>query len=149
MKPEQWEDRFWSLTFDLPSDLVAEELIDTFQSELNWYSGFFERYYLQQSYKSWQKLRPGPAVSKPPLLKNVSRDVLYFPALLFQICAVALHFLPPESAAIQLLKAEDIALRNHISERYSTKGKILRDHLRILLGRRLTGDPPCQTPKNF
>ncbi len=123
MKPEEWENRFWKVVGRLPSKPIIENLLDIFSSELNWYNAFFERYYLQQLYKSWQELVTGFAVSKQPLLKNVSRDVLYFPALVFQVCAVALHFMPPDSPALKLLSVNEIGRRYHLSEKYSDQGE--------------------------
>ncbi|KAE8450529.1 hypothetical protein EG329_006260 [Mollisiaceae sp. DMI_Dod_QoI] len=129
VKPEEWENRFWKVVGGLPSKPIIENLLDIFSSELNWYNAFFERYYLQQLYKSWQELVTGFAVSKQPLLKNVSRDVLYFPALVFQVCAVALHFMPPDSPALKLLSVNEIGRRYHLSEKYSDQGMEIMDTL--------------------
>lgn len=101
---------------------MIEGLLDIFHAELNWYSGFIERYYTQQLFKSWQELRSRAEVSEQPALKDVSRDVLYFAALLFQTCAVALHFIPPKSPAIKILKVEEMSCRDRLSETYSDQG---------------------------
>lgn len=96
--------------------------MEIFHSELNWYTGFVERYYIQQLYKSWQELQSRAELSKQPSLKDVPRDTLYFAALLFQICAVALHFVPPKTAAIKMLNVEEMSCRDRLSETYSDQG---------------------------
>lgn len=100
---------------------MIEELLDIYHAELSWYTGFLERYYLQKLHESWQELF---STDKPPL-KDVPRDVLYFAALLFQICAVVLYFMPPDSSAIKALNVEELSNRNRLSERYSNKGRFL------------------------
>ncbi|KUJ10325.1 uncharacterized protein LY89DRAFT_689606 [Mollisia scopiformis] len=129
VEPEQWEDQFWTLVAKLPSKSVSEDLIGIFMSEMNWHTGFFERYYIQQLYKTWQEIQTRTDAPKQPSLKDVSRDVLYFPALLFQICAVALHFMPPDSAMIKVLNVEEMIHRNRLSERYSDHGMKIMDIL--------------------
>jgi hypothetical protein len=97
--------------------------MEVFLYELNWYTGFVERYYIQRLYKSWQELQGRAGSSKQPSLKDVPRDVLYFGALLFQMSAVALHFVPPKSPAIKILDVEEMSCRDRLSERYSDQGQ--------------------------
>lgn len=84
-----------------------------------------ERYYTNQLFKSWQELQCGAESSKQPPLKDVSRDMLYFAALIFQTCAVALHFISPQSPAIKTLNVENMECRDRLSEMYSNQGQSL------------------------
>jgi hypothetical protein len=55
-------------------------------------------------------------------IQGISRDLQYFPALLFQVLAVALQFLPPGTSSARILQIEDVSARDILSQRYSTIG---------------------------
>ena len=87
------EDRFRGLVRQLPSNAIAKELVDVFFSEANWYFGVLERYYFDKLHNSWYAV--GDAMPPKGEFGSILRDLQYFPALLFQVLAVALQYLPP------------------------------------------------------
>ena len=123
------EDRLRGLVKQLPSNIIAKELVDVFFSEANWYFGVLERHYFDKLHNAWY------AVSDVMLPKggfgNILRDLQYFPALLFQVLAVALQYLPPNTASAKALHLEDPAVCDRLSQEYSRLGM----DIMALLGR--------------
>jgi len=62
-------------------------------------------------------------------MKELSRDQLHFPAMLFQIVAIALEFLPADVPSLKLLSAGNVTMRHRMSGNYSSKGLEIMDIL--------------------
>lgn len=105
-----------SLVALLPPLAISKALIDTYFDEVSWYSAQLDRYYFEADYALWQR------TYNPAYMRDLSRDLQFFPALLFQVLAVAVQFLPPDKLTTSLLRIEDPANRERLSHRYSTAG---------------------------
>jgi Fungal specific transcription factor domain len=114
------EVRFRGFVKQLPSNAIAKELVDVFFSEANWYFGVLERYYFDKLHNSWYAV--SDAMAPKGEFGNILRDLQYFPALLFQVLAVALQYLPPNTTSARVLHLEDPAACDRLSEEYSRLG---------------------------
>jgi hypothetical protein len=123
------EGRFRGLVKQLPSNTIAEELVNVFFSEANWYFGVLERHYFDKLHNSWHAL--SDAMPPKGEFGNILRDLQYFPALLFQVLAVALQYLPPNTASARVLHLKDPAACDRLSQEYSRLGM----DIMALLGR--------------
>jgi hypothetical protein len=121
------EDKLRTLIMQLPPPLVAMELIRSFFNGANWYFLILEKYYFNQLHSSW--LAVSDIVLKKGNLESLSRDLQYFPALLFQVLAVALQFLPPGTASAEILHLKDTTACDRLSQEYSKTGMDIMDSL--------------------
>ncbi|TGO34296.1 hypothetical protein BHYA_0203g00010 [Botrytis hyacinthi] len=121
--------KFLSLVIQLPCQSVVSELIDLFFSELHWYLKILEEHYFRNLLKSWQDIRN--TLSGQSDLGSISKDLLYFPALLFQTLAVSLQFLPPNTEASKTLHLNTLLDCDRLSHEYSKNGM----EIMSLLGR--------------
>ncbi|TEY87352.1 hypothetical protein BOTCAL_0003g00320 [Botryotinia calthae] len=121
--------KFLSLVIQLPSQSIISELVDLFFSELHWYLKILEEHYFRNLLKSWQDIRS--TLSGQSDLGSISRDLLYFPALLFQTLAVSLQFLPPDTEASKILHLKTLLDCDRLSHDYSKIGM----EIMSLLGR--------------
>lgn len=115
-KDPSFTSRYRGLVSCLPPVTVARALIDTYFTEVSWYSATIDRFYFEDDYASWLKSYDGACI------QGLSRNIQFFPALLFQVLAVALQFLPPGTLTGRLLQVEESAGRERLSHRYSTAG---------------------------
>lgn len=121
--------KFLSLIIQLPSQSIVSELVDLFFSELHWYLKTLEEHYFRNLLKSWQDIRN--TLSGQSDLGSISKDLLYFPALLFQTLAVSLQFLPPNTEASKTLHLNTLLDCDRLSHEYSKAGM----EIMSLLGR--------------
>jgi hypothetical protein len=99
-------------------------------SQVNWYYPIVESYYLNQLYDRWEEtVEKSKNDLKQVNLKQLPRDILYFPALLFQIIAIGLQFAPPEAKAPGLLRVENLIASDRLSRQYSDKGMAIMNIL--------------------
>lgn len=123
-------DRFWSLVEELPSQAIIDELVGFYFSEVNWYYPILERYYFQKLKNSWaEATRTGNGEMKQITLSELPRDLVYFPALLFQVLAIGLQFAPPEALAPKILKVESVTASDLLSRTFSDKGMAIMNIL--------------------
>ncbi|KAL3428107.1 fungal specific transcription factor domain-containing protein [Phlyctema vagabunda] len=126
------EGRYWALVAELPSEDIVKELIGIFLSEVNWYYNMIERHYIFKQFQEW--LAACNSITNLPRktnLKGLSRDLQYFPALLFQLLAISLQFAPQDSVALLALHLDGLDMRERLSAQYSGKGM----ELMTVLGR--------------
>lgn len=114
------KDKYWNLVKQLPSHNVATELVGSFFSEVNWYLTVLEQYYFDKLLTSWHDM--SCALSEQADPKDLSRDLQYFPALLFQTLAMALQFLPPNTNSAETLQLKDPTACDRLSQKYSNLG---------------------------
>jgi hypothetical protein len=87
-----------------------------------------ERVYFDKMYLIWLKATTSKSTTT---IANLSRDVVYFSTLLFQVLAVALQFLPSGTVVQEMLQIVNQDECDRISQRYSRLG----EELLVLLGR--------------
>ncbi|ESZ93547.1 hypothetical protein SBOR_6089 [Sclerotinia borealis F-4128] len=121
--------KFLSLVIQLPSQSIISELIESFLLEVHWYFKILEEQYFITLLKSWQDIRN--TLSGQSDLGSISRDLQYFPALLFQVLAVSLQFLPPNTEASKVLHLDTLLDCDRLSHEYSKIGM----EIMSLLGR--------------
>lgn len=125
--PKSLESEYWSLVDTLPSMPLAQLLTQVFFDEVNWYFAVLDQYYFDALFVEWATIS-----QKSHDLQKLSPSVLYFPALLFQVLALALQFLPPNRRDELKLDREDSQHIDAMSSHLSGQGeKIMR-----LCGRR-------------
>jgi hypothetical protein len=108
--------RYRNLVALLPPMAISKALVDTYFVEVSWYSAQLDRYYFEAEYAAWQKAYDATCMD------NLPRNLQFFPALLFQVLAVAVQFLPSNNLTAKLLRVEDSTARERLSHRYSTAG---------------------------
>lgn len=113
----------------LPPSSVVQELIDVYFAEANWYFGLLERHYFDKAHASWQQARQ--VLREQASLETFSDRLLHFPALLYQVIAAALQFLPPDSAIAKSLDIQTLGACDRLSERWSKKGAELMTTLEL------------------
>ncbi|KAK9241778.1 fungal-specific transcription factor domain-containing protein [Lipomyces tetrasporus] len=120
---------FGKLINKLPSVSVAQQLVQVFFNEANWYFAVLDQYYFDRLHITW--IAFVPSLSNAEDTSLMSLDLLYFPALLFQVLALALQFIPPGMSCGISLGAEDPTACDQLSKKFSDTGVAIID----LLGR--------------
>lgn len=84
-----------SLIAKLPPRSILEVLISLFFDEVNCHYFILEKYYFNELFLRWP---PEEDIQPVKYLNSLqlSAELRYFPALLFQIIALSLQFLPPD-----------------------------------------------------
>lgn len=122
------KDKYIHLVRQLPPLPVMMELIHLYLLQLNPYFKVVEKYYFDKDLSAWLAVRSSILRGE---VEDISRDLQYFPCLLFQLLAVELQFLPPNTAAASILKLENLEASEILSHRYSSLGH----ELMALIGR--------------
>lgn len=112
-----------TITAQLPSHIVLRELVDAYFSEANWHFQVLERYYFDEIFAAWLGTSCVESILEDQ--RSGQREILHFPALLFQVLAVAIQFLPPDTTASRTLQLTDTSAYRSISQRYSNLGEAL------------------------
>lgn len=115
-----FKERYCRLVAQLPHFSVIRDLIDLLFSDMDWYLMCLDRCYFEDSLAHWVKVSTD--VVRDQDLKPLSRELHYFPALLFQVLAVALQFLPLNTTVASSLRLHDTASLDKQSECYSKTG---------------------------
>lgn len=110
----------------LPPRPVIDALIDFFFDDVNWHYFILERFYFDSLLSRWPPTQEIKALSYLTIA-GLSMEIRYFPALLFQVIALSLQFLPTDSDIL----AKSPAVEVSTSQTYSDLG----DKLLSLLGR--------------
>lgn len=126
------KDKYKSFIRQLPSKQHVEILVLTYFKESNCQYYPLDEGIFREQLKNWNSL-PFATINKGPL--ELSGDMQFFPALLFQILASALQFQPPSyDPSLDTLKyAADMTFDDVASE-YSESGQ----QILCLLGKRQT-----------
>lgn len=112
--------KFLELVAQLPPDAIARELLDTYFDRGNWYFGTLERYYFDEAHTAWQTYRP--LLIEHSSLEFLPRNLLHFPALLFQVLAVTLGFTSSDQPVAKLIEVQTPVARDQLSHRWSQNG---------------------------
>jgi hypothetical protein len=106
---------------NLPSAATLQLLLGVFFDEANWYFGTIDKVFFGHAFTTWQRTWDIDSVIE----QRVSADTLSFPALLFQLLALAVQFLPPDSAAEKAALQEPAPSLSALSKHYSESGERL------------------------
>jgi hypothetical protein len=121
------ESQYWAIVNALPAAPLVQALVQVFFDEVNWYFAVLDQCFFDILFVEWTSMSRG--------IENIQRltpTVLYFPALLFQVLALALQFLPPNQSNELSLRERNPQEIDVLSARLSGQGeKLMR-----LLGRR-------------
>jgi hypothetical protein len=115
---------FVDLCAKIPQEAITRELIKTFFSEANWYFAVLEKHYFEKLYSSWRALSNRLMADGQP--GGLPPDLLHFPALLFQVLAVALQFAPLDLPCLGSLEVDSFATRDRLSGDFSERGMAIR-----------------------
>jgi Fungal specific transcription factor domain/Fungal Zn(2)-Cys(6) binuclear cluster domain len=122
------KEKFFDTLAALPASEITDELVQVFFVEANPHVGVLDQYFFRKALASWKS----SSAAMDTNLGAVSRDVLYFPAVLFQVLAVALQYVPLDSIPIQQLDLSSYVAIDDISQKYSQLGlelmKVLGRH---------------------
>ncbi|KXJ86079.1 hypothetical protein Micbo1qcDRAFT_209454 [Microdochium bolleyi] len=136
--PQSFSHKYRLILSGLPSHTVLADLIPVFFTEVNAAAQILERCYFDKALVEWLTLtatKPNDATDELP------RHVAYFPALVFQVLAMAVHFLPADGGEATSMpwpaEFRDPACRTESAQKYSSLG----EELMTLLGRQ--GSTTC------
>lgn len=87
-----------------------------------------DRYFFDDAYRKWLLISP---TTTEVVNKGFAPDDLFFPALLQQILAIAIHFVPEQSILASSLRQLSMPSNDDLSRDYSDAGEAILD----LLGR--------------
>ncbi|KAL5613016.1 hypothetical protein FOVSG1_002079 [Fusarium oxysporum f. sp. vasinfectum] len=110
---------YWKLTTQLPPPRVVEGLIECFFSEVNWHFQILDYSFFIDLYQVWTRANLNRNTAN---VQNPSLELLFFPALLFQVLAIAVMFLSQDAIAKTALGLWDCHTTRVLSERYSRIG---------------------------
>ncbi|KAH7417532.1 hypothetical protein BKA64DRAFT_730729 [Cadophora sp. MPI-SDFR-AT-0126] len=104
----------WLRDSRLPPRAVLQQLISNFFSDVNWHYSIVEPYYFDDLFRRWYepKLEPVMYLS----LDDLTRELRCLPALLFQVVALSLQFLPPSAEVLEDLPDSQAFLSENYSE---------------------------------
>lgn len=122
--------RYERIVAQLPSEPLVDHLVNIFFSQGNWYFCLLDQPYFEELRLIWRLHHAGSGWSvtgtRNPETQRIFipdlAEVRYYPALLLQIMALALHFLPMESPIRNQLQLHDNVAIDQLSKRYSTMG---------------------------
>ena len=114
------KDKYSATVGRLPKPTIMNELVDLFFVDANAHVGVLDRYFFHKAEASWNSVNE--ALVKNFKLEGVSREVLYFPAVLFQVLAVSVQYLTLESKTTKLLGLDSYLQLDQLSEKYTQHG---------------------------
>ena len=120
--PERSKTKYRNLVAELPENNVVTELTENFLSELSWFFLLIERHYFKEALKEWYSASEHVSKGELYLLRD---DSLQFPGLLFQLLAVTLQFLPPNTKSSVSLGLDQPADCEKLSQKYSHLGLLV------------------------
>lgn len=133
-----FRDRYLEIISQIPSEAVCRDLYETYFNEADWYYHALDRHHFVAQFASWT--RHDLVSRKTKDFQSLSRDMHYFPALLFQLLAVALQFPRLNSYAATSLCLKNFAECDKRSELYSR----LALEIVTLLGRHNPAITSCE-----
>jgi hypothetical protein len=125
-----------SLVARVPCEAIITDIARIYFSETDWYFCALDEPYFNELYQLWKSQKPtrNSKITITPsecVLVRDAEEVRYFPAILFQLVALSLHFVPTSCVTRDLLKLKDHRAADRLSKYYSDTGLALT----ALLGR--------------
>lgn len=114
------KDKFSTTIVLLPEPKTKSELINVFFVEANSHIGVLDQYFFHKAESAWNSV--SDALSNCLKIEGIPRDVLYFPAVLFQVLAVSLQYLTLDSPAAKLLHLDNYEEIDELSLSYTHYG---------------------------
>jgi hypothetical protein len=111
-------DQYTQLVAQLPPSELVEELVAIFFSEANWHVQILDPVFFNVAHQAWLTMR----TSILGQLGQAPLEQLVFPALLFQVLAVAVLFMPRGTMSEQTLGLWDHSAKSALSEKWSNIG---------------------------
>ncbi|PVH82872.1 hypothetical protein DL98DRAFT_455720 [Cadophora sp. DSE1049] len=108
--------KYWQLVSELPPSDIIDELVSTYISDVHWIYGIIEPQYFYADLQEFRRFTSNTSGSAS--INSVSATLKCFPAVLFQILATALQYLPRGAKIEQLLGTTS----QKLSLRYSSAG---------------------------
>ncbi|KAL3419598.1 fungal specific transcription factor domain-containing protein [Phlyctema vagabunda] len=108
-----WQ-KYWHIAADLPSESMTDDLIATYFSEVSWIYTLLEPYYFRKALRQWREFTSSTSGSVH--IETLSADAQCFPALLFQVLALTLQFLPPETNIEEFPDLNVLEISNNFTE---------------------------------
>lgn len=128
--------KYHVLVSRLPSETIMDQLVDVFFAEAGWYFCLVDQPYYDELVRLWKISHASssspdsddglsatslPTGLKSTFVQDVS-EIQYFPAVLFQMLALALHFLPPSHPVRHDLRLTDQPSADQMSKTWSDDG---------------------------
>ncbi|KAE9365404.1 hypothetical protein N431DRAFT_420550 [Stipitochalara longipes BDJ] len=110
-----WQ-KYWQVVSELLCIPVFDELIASYLSEVHWIYGIIEPRYFNDTLREWRKFTSSTSGSRS--VDTISAELRCFPAMLFQLLATSLLFLPPGTKIERSLDSSPLEL----SQKYSDAG---------------------------
>ncbi|KAF4304472.1 hypothetical protein GTA08_BOTSDO07746 [Botryosphaeria dothidea] len=110
---DEAEAKYMAFIKKIPARKILQELIDVYFVESNWAYPISERPFFNELFTKWVSL--DPTTTRYTGLKGLTRDLQYFPALLFSMCAVALQLSPPTTRCLRELDVVNATARDRLS----------------------------------
>lgn len=114
---DEAETKYLAFIKNLPTKAIVEELTEVYFVESNWSYPIAERPFFDELFTSWFALNSTTTRYTGP--KGVSRDIQYFGALLFQVCAMALQLIPPNAPCLKELSVANATECDRLSQKFS------------------------------
>lgn len=114
---DEAETKYLAFIKNLPTKTIVEELTEVYFVESNWSYPVLERPFFNELFTSWFALNSTTTRYTGP--KGVSRDIQYFGALLFQVCAMALQLIPPNAPCFKELSVANATECDRLSQKFS------------------------------
>lgn len=108
----------------LPANHVTKELVRVFFREVGWYFPVLDEEFFTEVLFRWLAVQ-----SVDSKIGTLTSETKAFPALLYQVLALGLQFVPPNSTAVASLGVVDLARRDKLSKLFSDAGMMLLDSL--------------------
>ena len=122
-------DKYFALTELLPNDPTLKELVGIFFKDANSHVGVLEQYFFDKSLRAWLSLKDQSRKEVKP--EGIPRELLYFPAVIYQVVAVAIQYVTLDCHAAKLMSATKWSDLDALSLQYTQRGM----ELMKLLGR--------------
>lgn len=124
------KENYKSLVRQLPARNYVDQLISTYFNEVNWHYSALDQDFFMEQLQNWNNVSFS-VLNRGP--QDLPGDIRYFPALLFQVLALALQFQPPQyDSNLDSLKYVSEMSLDDLANDYSESGVAILS----LLGKR-------------
>ncbi|KAH7413241.1 hypothetical protein BKA64DRAFT_660589 [Cadophora sp. MPI-SDFR-AT-0126] len=108
--------KYWQLVSELPPSNIIDELVSIYISDVHWIYGIIEPQYFYADLQEFRRFTS--KTSRSASMESMSATLKYFPAVLFQVLATVLQYLPRGCKLEQSLGTTS----QRLSLRYSNAG---------------------------
>jgi hypothetical protein len=103
-----------ALLTHLPPDPIIADLVASYFACWNWQYGVIERHYFDAIQTRWSENPP----QKPAFLTaaEFAQELRFFPSLMFQVLAIAMQVIPPDSPVLDRMTKRQLESARHWSD---------------------------------